>query len=94
MRKSGFMGGGLLAARVQKVVKAKDGNGAGLESNQAIKTEAPVDRVDSDVWNYVKSVSIASIHRRVGMGDAASTPLPFKRRCCCAIVVGGRPQLA
>ena len=57
--------------RVQKVVGAKAGDGAALESNRVVKTGAPVDRLDSGVWNGVKSESPASIHRRAGTGGAA-----------------------
>ena len=86
--------GGILAARVQKVVGAKAGDGAALESNRAVKTGALMNRVDSGVWNDVKSEHLEAIHRRADTGGAASMPLSFKRRCCCAIVVGGRPRLA
>ena len=87
-------GGGLLTARVQKVVGAKAGDGAALESNRAVKNYDPMDRLGSGVCNGVKSESPASIARRIGTGGAASMRLSFKRRCCCAIVVGGRPRLA
>ena len=83
-----------MTARVQKVVGAKAGDGAALESNRAVKTGAPGDRVDSGVWNDVKSEYLEAIAWRIGTGGAASMPLSFKRRCCCAIVVGGRPRLA
>ena len=94
MRKSGFRGGGLLAARVQKVVGAKAGDGAALESNRAVKTGAPGDRFDSGVWNGVKSEYLEAITRRLGTGGAERVQLSFKRSCCCATVVGGRPRLA
>ena len=76
------------------MVGAKAGDGAALESNRAVKTGAPGDRVDSGVWNDVKSEHLEAIHRRADTGGAASMPLSFKRRCCCTIVVGGRPWLA
>ena len=93
MRKSGFTGGSTGRAGPEGG-RSQGGDGAALESNRAVKNCAPVDRLGSGVCNGVKSESPASIHRRAGTGGAASMPLSFKRRCCCAIVVGGRPRLA